>query len=142
MGLRIGGRPGHRRTLRTFHAGSDPWSVVAALVAARFAGLRRALGLLRSAPAVGAGLMGGLVAFRPIRKQAGAIMLWCVAIFGVSTIVFGLSRSFWVSLTAMLILGASDMVSVIIRNYYKVWFVIPQISRAIRVINSETEFIG
>jgi MFS family permease len=74
------------------------------------------LGMLRSAPAVGAGLMGGLVAFRPIRKQAGAIMLWCVAIFGVSTIVFGLSRSFWVSMVAMLVLGASDMVSVIIRS--------------------------
>jgi MFS family permease len=73
------------------------------------------LGMLRSAPAVGAGVMGGLVAFRPIRSKAGAIMLWCVAIFGVSTIVFGLSRSFWVSLAAMFVLGASDMVSVIIR---------------------------
>src|SRR5262249_21507806 len=50
------------------------------------------LGLLRSAPAIGAALTGAVIAYFPLRKHAGAIMLWCVAIFGASTLVFGLSR--------------------------------------------------
>ena len=74
------------------------------------------LGLLRGAPGVGAAAMAILLAYRPIRRRAGLTMLWCVAGFGVFTIVFGLSRNLYVSLTALLLLGASDMVSVVIRN--------------------------
>jgi MFS family permease len=74
------------------------------------------LGILRSAPAVGAVTMAVLLAHRPLRRHAGTTMLWCVAGFGVFTIVFGLSRSLIVSLLALLLLGASDMVSVIIRG--------------------------
>ena len=74
------------------------------------------LGLLRSAPAVGATLTAVLLAHRPLRRHAGVTMLWSVAGFGVCTIVFGLSRSLWLSLAALLLLGASDMVSVIIRG--------------------------
>ena len=57
-----------------------------------------------------------LLAYRPIRRSAGVTMLWCVAGFGVFTIVFGLSRSYIISLVSLLLLGASDMVSVVIRN--------------------------
>src|SRR5271165_1911264 len=74
------------------------------------------LGLLRSAPGVGAGLMALLIAYRPIRKRAGATMLWCVAAFGVFTIVFGLSRSLPLSLLSLLFVGAADMVSVVVRG--------------------------
>ena len=73
------------------------------------------LGLLRSAPGVGAAAMAILVAHWPIRRRAGKIMLWCVAAFGVCTILFGISRSLVLSLVALLLVGASDMVSVIIR---------------------------
>jgi MFS family permease len=73
------------------------------------------LGLLRSAPGVGAAAMAVLVAHRPLRGRAGMTMLWCVAGFGVFTIIFGLSRNLVLSLVALLLVGASDMVSVIIR---------------------------
>jgi MFS family permease len=73
------------------------------------------LGLLRSAPGVGAALMAIVVAHRPIRRRAGLTMLLSVAAFGVLTIVFGMSHSLIVSLVALFLLGASDMVSVIIR---------------------------
>jgi MFS family permease len=73
------------------------------------------LGLLRSAPGVGAALMAIAVAHRPIRGRAGLTMLVAVAAFGVMTIVFGISHSLVLSLAALVLLGASDMVSVIIR---------------------------
>ena len=73
------------------------------------------LGLLRSAPGVGAALMAIVVAHRPIRRRAGLTMLLSVAAFGVFTIVFGISHSLIVSLVALFLLGASDMVSIIIR---------------------------
>ena len=73
------------------------------------------LGLLRSAPGVGAALMAIFLARRPIRGRAGMIMLGCVAGFGVFTILFGVSRSVMLSLVALLLVGATDMVSVIIR---------------------------
>ena len=73
------------------------------------------LGLLRSAPGVGAALMAIAVAHRPIRRRAGLTMLLCVAGFGIFTIAFGISRSLILSMVALLLVGASDMVSVIIR---------------------------
>src|SRR6516225_5273630 len=75
-----------------------------------------ALGILRSAPAVGAVVMAMLLAHRPLKRHAGITMLWSVAGFGVFTIVFGLSRNLWLSLASLLLVGASDMVSVIIRG--------------------------
>jgi MFS family permease len=74
------------------------------------------LGMLRAAPAIGALTVSILLSFRPIRRQAGKKMLICVAIFGASTIVFGLSRNLALSLAALIVLGASDMVSVIVRS--------------------------
>lgn len=73
-------------------------------------------GALRSAPAVGGALTGLALAFFPIRRRAGAIMLSCVAIFGVATIAFGLSRTLPLSIAALAIVGASDMVSVYVRQ--------------------------
>jgi MFS family permease len=73
------------------------------------------LGILRSAPGVGAGAMAILLAYRPLRGRVGATMLWCVTAFGIFTIVFGVSRSLIVSLIALVLVGASDMVSVVIR---------------------------
>ena len=74
------------------------------------------LGLLRSAPGVGAAVMAGLLTLRPIDRHAGARMFTGVALFGVCTLVFGDSRSFPLSLAALLLLGAGDMMSVYIRG--------------------------
>lgn len=74
------------------------------------------LGVLRSAPAVGAGVVAIVLAFRPLRRRAGRVVLGCVAIFGVATIVFGLSTSFPLSIAALVVLGAADMVSVVLRQ--------------------------
>jgi len=74
-----------------------------------------ALGILRSAPGVGAGIMAIAIAHRPLKNRAGATMLWCVAAFGLCTVIFGVSRSFAISLAALFLVGATDMVSVIVR---------------------------
>jgi MFS family permease len=74
------------------------------------------LGILRGAPGTGAVIMAMLLAHRPLRRHAGAIMLWCVAGFGACTVVFGLSRNVVLSVTALLVLGACDMVSVVVRH--------------------------
>jgi MFS family permease len=74
------------------------------------------LGLLRSAPGVGAVAMAILLAHRPVRKRAGATMLWCVTAFGVFTILFGISHNLALSLIALVLVGATDMVSVVIRG--------------------------
>jgi len=74
------------------------------------------LGLLRSAPSVGALLMALVLAHRPTFRKAGVSLLWCVAGFGAGTIVFGLSTWFPLSLAMLFILGALDNVSVVIRQ--------------------------
>jgi MFS family permease len=74
------------------------------------------LGLLRSAPAFGAALMAISIGRKPIARRAGAKMFAAVAIFGVATIIFGLSRNFYVSLAALALLGAADMISVYVRQ--------------------------
>ncbi len=74
------------------------------------------LGLLRSAPAIGAAMMAVLLANRPLRRRAGATMLWCVAAFGAATIAFGISHNFVLSLVMLFVVGAVDMVSVIVRG--------------------------
>ena len=74
------------------------------------------LGFLRSAPALGASAMAMFLAYRPLRRHAGATMLACIAIFGAATIVFGASTNIFLSLAALVVLGASDMVSVVVRQ--------------------------
>ena len=60
--------------------------------------------------------MAMLLAHWPLKRHAGITMLWSVAGFGVCTIIFGLSRNLILSLVSLLLLGASDMISVIIRG--------------------------
>ena len=74
------------------------------------------LGLLRAAPGVGAVVVALLFTWKPLAQRVGPAMLWGVALFGVSTVIFGLSESFAVSLAALAVLGAADMVSVYIRH--------------------------
>ncbi len=74
------------------------------------------LGLLRSAPGVGAVATATLLAYRPLRRRAGATMLWCVAAFAIFTVVFGLSHNLVMSLVALFLVGATDMVSVVVRG--------------------------
>ena len=74
------------------------------------------LGVLRSAPAIGAVVVGFALARWPIRRHAGAMMLWSVAAFGLTTALFGISRSFPLSVALLAATGAFDMVSVVVRQ--------------------------
>jgi MFS family permease len=74
------------------------------------------LGLLRSGPGMGAMLVALITAYHPLKRHAGAAMLWCVAGFGTFTVVFGVSRNAALSMGALVLLGACDMVSVIVRH--------------------------
>ena len=74
------------------------------------------LGLLRAAPGVGAAVTAAVLAARPIERRAGRWMFGGVALFGLSTVVFGLSTSFWLSAGALVLLGAGDMLSVFVRH--------------------------
>jgi len=74
------------------------------------------LGFMRAAPAAGAGIIALYLSFRPLAQNVGVKMLWAVAAFGAATIVFGLSRDYWLSMSMLLLLGAADMVSVFVRN--------------------------
>lgn len=74
------------------------------------------LGYLRAAPAIGAILMAAIIAHLPPMQKAGKTMLWAVIGFGAATIVFGLSRSFWLSLLALFLTGAFDNISVVVRH--------------------------
>ena len=73
-------------------------------------------GCLRAAPAIGAFLMALFLAHRAPMKKAGVAMLWAVAGFGAATIVFGLSRNYWLSLAMLFLTGAFDNISVLVRH--------------------------
>jgi MFS family permease len=74
------------------------------------------LGLLRAAPSIGAVTMALIASRLPPFEKAGKTLLWAVAGFGIATIIFGLSTSFWLSLAMLALLGALDNISVIIRH--------------------------
>jgi MFS family permease len=74
------------------------------------------LGWMRASPAIGAFAMALTVAYLPPMRQAGRALLWCVAGFGIATVVFGLSKALWLSLAMLFVAGALDSVSVIIRG--------------------------
>src|SRR6202789_2481851 len=76
----------------------------------------RGLGLLRAMPSVGALAVSLTMVMKPIKRRAGVTMLCCVGIFGAATLVFGLSKSLWLSMAALVVVGASDMVSVVVRS--------------------------
>ena len=73
------------------------------------------LGILRSAPSVGALLIGAFLAWRPIERHAGLVFLWSLAGYGVATALFGISTSFALSTVALMLYGATDQLNVIVR---------------------------
>jgi MFS family permease len=73
-------------------------------------------GFLRSAEAVGAVFMAMMIAHLPPMRRAGWALLWAVAGFGAATIIFGLSKWFWLSLSMMFLIGALDNISVLVRH--------------------------
>jgi MFS family permease len=74
------------------------------------------LGLLRAAPAVGAFLVSLSLARFPVRRHVGRRMFIAVIVFGIATVIFGLSTSFLLSIGALMILGGADVISVVIRQ--------------------------
>ncbi|HEX4199475.1 MAG TPA: MFS transporter [Caulobacteraceae bacterium] len=73
-------------------------------------------GILRTGPALGAATMSLILSSRPIRHRAGLTMFAGVAVYGVATLVFGLSKSLWLSVAALAVLGGADMLSVFVRQ--------------------------
>ena len=76
----------------------------------------RGLGALRASPALGAMIVSIWLTFRPILQRPGTLMFIGVGVYGAATVTFGLSRSLALSLAALLIVGASDMLSVVVRS--------------------------
>ncbi len=76
----------------------------------------RGLGWLRAAPSIGALSMAFLTAHAPRVRQAGRALLWSVAGYGTATVVFGFSRQLWLSFAMLLLVGAFDNISVVLRN--------------------------
>ena len=76
----------------------------------------RGLGALRAAPAFGALAVSVWLTFRPVLRRPGVLMFLGVAVYGASTVIFGLSRNLFLSMAALMVVGASDMVSVVIRS--------------------------
>jgi len=98
------------------------------------------LGWMRAMPAIGAFGMALVIAHLPPMKYAGKTLLWCVTGFGAATILFGLSKVFWLSLAVLFLIGAFDSVSVIIRGSI-VQLVTPDEMRG-RVSSVNNIFIG
>jgi len=96
----------------------------------------RGLGILRAAPAIGALIVSVGMAFRPIRRRAGRKMLVCVALFGFATVGFGLSRSIPLSALALMLVGAADMVSVVIRSSLLQLATPPEMRGRVSAVNS------
>ena len=73
-------------------------------------------GFLKAAPAIGAAVMSVWLTAYPLARNAGLKMFYCVAIFGLGTLIFGLSENFYLSFAALVTIGAADMVSVNVRH--------------------------
>ncbi len=99
-----------------------------------------AFGILRASPAIGAIITSFILSWSPIRRNAGPWMFGGVAVFGISTIAFGVSEMIWVSIAAMIVLGAADMISVYVRGTL-VQIVTPNHMRG-RVASVSYLFIG
>jgi MFS family permease len=94
------------------------------------------LGVLRAAPAVGALAMSLFLARFPFHRKAGARLFVSVSIFGAATVVFGLSRNLWLSLISLAILGAADMISVVIRGSLLQLATPPEMRGRVSAVNS------
>jgi len=97
-------------------------------------------GLLRAGPAIGATAVALWLAANPIRSKAGLFMFGGVAVFGLATVVFGISNSLWLSVAALAVLGGADMLSVFVRQTL-VQLVTPDHMRG-RVASVSSVFIG
>lgn len=97
-------------------------------------------GLLRASPGLGAIVMALFLTRYPIRSQAGRILFVFVALFGAFTVVFGFSTSLWVSIPALALVGASDMVSVTIRETIMQLWTPEEVRGRVNAVNSV--FIG
>ncbi|TPW30862.1 MFS transporter [Martelella alba] len=98
------------------------------------------LGLLRAAPGIGAIVVALMLASFPIRHHAGHFMFFGVALFGASTVVFGLSHSVWLSIAALMIMGAADMVSVYVRETLIALWTPDEVRGRVNAVNSV--FVG
>jgi MFS family permease len=96
----------------------------------------RGLGMLRAAPAVGAVAMSLIQARFPLHRHAGRKLFICVSIFGVATVVFGLSHTLWLSLAALAVTGAADNISVIIRGSLLQLATPPEMRGRVSAVNS------
>jgi MFS family permease len=94
------------------------------------------LGLLRAAPGVGAVIMIGIITAFPIRDHAGVILFVCVALFGLATMVFGASTLAWLSILALALIGAFDMVSVYIREILLQLWTPDEVRGRVNAVNS------
>jgi MFS family permease len=99
-----------------------------------------AYGWLRASAGIGAGAVALLLAIRPLRRYVGRWLLVAVAVFGVGTIVLGLTRNYWIAFCAVMVLHGADMVSVFVRGSI-VPLVTPDDKRG-RVAAVENVFIG
>jgi MFS family permease len=99
-----------------------------------------AYGWLRAAPGIGAGLMALFLASRPVKRRVGRTLLMTVGVFGLSTVLLGVTTSYVVAFIAVVVLSAADMVSVFIRSTL-VPLVTPDDKRG-RVMAVESVFIG
>ena len=99
-----------------------------------------AYGWLRASAGIGAAAMALLLSFKPLRRNVGKALLIAVGVFGVGTIVLGMTHTYWIAFAAVLILSAADMVSVFIRGSI-VPLVTPDSKRG-RVSAVENVFIG
>lgn len=97
-------------------------------------------GFLRAAPGIGAALMAIALAARPVARRVGRTLLWAVAVFGLGTVMLGITTSYAVAFAALIVLSAADMVSVFIRGSL-VPLVTPDDKRG-RVLAVENVFIG
>lgn len=100
----------------------------------------RGLGILRAAPAIGALSMSLFLARFPLHRKAGSRLFIAVAVFGACIVVFGVSRNLWLSLVALAISGAADMISVIIRGSVLQLATPPEMRGRVSAVNSL--FIG
>ncbi|MDH6267592.1 MFS family permease [Rhizobium sp. SG_E_25_P2] len=98
------------------------------------------LGLLRAAPGIGAIVMAIYLASFPIKKSAGVTMFIGVAVFGLGTLVFGLSQTAWLSIAALVVMGAGDMISVYVRETLLALWTPDEVRGRVNAVNSV--FIG
>ena len=93
------------------------------------------LGLLRAAPGLGAVVVAVWLAFHPVRHHAGIAMFIGVALFGVGTVIFGLSETAWISIAALMLMGASDMISVYVRETLIVLWTPDEVRGRVNAVN-------